>query len=769
MKYFFISGLSLVFLVGTVGVSQIQAAATSTVHWEVAGSWSEEPGSAVVQTKKIKVDIQGTFVRFDPFRQYDLFGITPQMGIKTPRDYYFKAGTIQWSYDDWSKDCGIVRRSSGRANLDTHEGTVRVADDGSYDGAFYKAVILQVSSAGGDGCAGGATERVSIEIPIKGKASATTSVLSGSIDNSKAPGCDLEGLCVVKYTAQGNWNLTLVASGADESTPLKPAAPLPPLEPIPAPLPPLEPIPLAGPLLAPSVESSSPADGMLYSDSEGDAVSNSVESSYEPLGKLLAPAESSPVPLAAPQNSRNSAAPIAVRVGAGQQAIIMIDGEARAQGTGTVVVRPNLSEGRHVLRVVVTDQSGQQKIVERVIVIDKTPPAVPFSVVSGKVAAGSILRASSVYVYGPGADNEQTEADGTTSRRVRVSLAGMAPPDASAVVVRVESTPQDFSCALDRPAWQCNQDIFLTPGQHKVSVASRDAAGNTSVFVSVEEIVVPVAVVLPANGAARTAIAVIQQSQETTNELRENKAVVGSARNILSPGATTASVAPFFSILAVNSLGLLDIPSALVFFFLWLLEQLHLRRRRATVGRAYDSVSKEALPLARFHVYSQNKKQFVARALSNFTGEYGLPPLPAGDQYYVQVVKPRYDFPSQLIRSRLDKPYQNIYRGEEFRGSNTALTFDVPLDPSSARPRSRARAALGNVRSVLVEGFHLIANIVLATGALISLGTYFIVPRSLHLVMFGFYVLLILLAYLSRRAHIKRLPTVRLPPAKDSA
>ncbi len=527
--------------------------------------------------------------------------------------------------------------------------------------------------------------------------------------------------------------------------------------------------------------------------------------------------EPSAIPVRIPVVTAAQDTAIVVQSARDQDVSIAVNGRVVAQGADGERVVVNLlaiPEGTHSVTIRTVDQDGSERDVTRTMIVDRTAPAAPVTVVSARAQAqGSDLAqsvsgvalapssagiASGVRAAPANANTVRRNDAGEITTLHRFSYAGVTQAGQDTAVFLVQSDPQTFACATDGPTWNCSFETFLPVGSHAVAVAARDAAGNQSSFTPVEQIAVrpPACVdgadndndglidfpedpgcssyygndesnILPESAAkilaavaqpvvasktGQAIIAVQQDTQELVTELQENVAVVATVREDVAPVATTASAAPFISVLALNNLGLLDIPNVLVFYFLWLLERLHLRKRRQPAGRVYDAVDKSTLPMAKVRVYSIKEQRFVASMLADMKGMYGLPSLAGGDSYYLQITKPSYSFPTNLVRAKVDHEYHNIYRGETFSARVGDLKFDVPLDPVATRPRARWRARLADTWSVLVEGFHLLANILLGVGALISLGMYFIVPKPWHLLLFALYLILAVLAYLSQRA-----------------
>lgn len=235
--------------------------------------------------------------------------------------------------------------------------------------------------------------------------------------------------------------------------------------------------------------------------------------------------------------------------------------------------------------------------------------------------------------------------------------------------------------------------------------------------------------------------------------VRSDPNTVGATEKVVSPTTTTSAVIPLLSLLNLNRLGLFDLPNLLIFIVLWTLEVLHLRPKRRRWGQVYDSVSKALIPFARIKLYSPAGRQFVASEVANRKGEYGFSSEARGGEYYLQVIKSGFSFPSSIVTADIDKHFGPIYHGERFKLTQAGQLpkYDVPLDPWAKIKPKYLRARILNLWYRLVGFFTKISPLVLVVGIIFAAFAAVIVPNFINGMLFLIYITLAFLYFLSRR------------------
>lgn len=386
-------------------------------------------------------------------------------------------------------------------------------------------------------------------------------------------------------------------------------------------------------------------------------------------------------------------------------------------------------------------------------------------------------------------DAIRTRATSEGEVEVALLVKGEAQPTVKRLVVVVQSERQEFEFPPSSDAWRKLVTARMFPGEHTTWVEGYDAQGKR-IFVSNPRTIAvappvcsdgqdndgdgaidypedrgcagpmgdreDVPRVLAKVFATPQAQAVSDRAfvaRTKVEDVRSDPTAVGATEDVVSPVTTGSIVVPFFSVLQINRLGLLELPHLVVFLVLWLLEVLRLRPRRRRWGQVYDAVAKGALPFARVKLYLPSEKRFVSHEVANNRGEYGFPVQPHAGDYYLQVVKSGFSFPTKIVTADRDARYGPVYHGERFdvAAGSAPPHFDVPLDPWSRTAPKYFRARILNVWYRLVERFVVASPIVLLLGVLLAAIAAVIVPTTTNAVLFSVYLLLASVYFVSRK------------------
>lgn len=106
------------------------------------------------------------------------------------------------------------------------------------------------------------------------------------------------------------------------------------------------------------------------------------------------------------------------------------------------------------------------------------------------------------------------------------------------------------------------------------------------------------------------------------------------------------------------------------------------RRKRKGWGVVYNSITKAPIDLAVVRLYEASSKKLLQSKITDKQGRYIF--LAETGQYYLEVYKSGFDFPSEFLKSTgEDKKYSDIYHGEVItvrEGEKGAIIANIPMD-----------------------------------------------------------------------------------------
>lgn len=251
-----------------------------------------------------------------------------------------------------------------------------------------------------------------------------------------------------------------------------------------------------------------------------------------------------------------------------------------------------------------------------------------------------------------------------------------------------------------------------------------------------------------------TTKAVVGTTSKVITETRANPQVQKAVRRQVVPVTTVAAAAPLISVLAISNLTLLELPILLFFFILRLLERVGLRRRRLKVGVTYDGATKQVLPLTLVRLYSQKQKKYLCSGYADLRGVYGLPEITSGkDEFYIQAVKMGYVFPSQLVTTPVDPPYDQVYHGESIIWSGSGVknvpAHDIPLDPVSTSASWKYQ--IRKIWQGVAQAAHYIHWPLLVLGLIASAFAWLMNSTPGYTLLFFFYLVLFLMTLVTTK------------------
>src|SRR3990167_10251718 len=99
-------------------------------------------------------------------------------------------------------------------------------------------------------------------------------------------------------------------------------------------------------------------------------------------------------------------------------------------------------------------------------------------------------------------------------------------------------------------------------------------------------------------------------------------------------------------------------------------------------GTIYDSKSKQPVGLATVRLFSAEEKKLLQTVVTDQEGRYNFLVQPGN--YYIEVIKEGFHFPSRIITSDNDGQYTNLYKGENIsiNKENAFLSSNIAVDSS---------------------------------------------------------------------------------------
>lgn len=357
---------------------------------------------------------------------------------------------------------------------------------------------------------------------------------------------------------------------------------------------------------------------------------------------------------------------------------------------------------------------------------------------------------------------QSVDVDGDGKADLTLDLRGVSAAGQTSILgVQAASAPQP-----DLPAGQAGagQPVAKEPEPTvnlpaPVQAAVETVAPVAEAVIQAAETFVVAPVVDTAKAVVETTTKVVTVTAKKVAELQKNPEVQKAVKEQVVPVTTVAAAAPLISLLAISNMTLLELPILLLFFILRLLEHVGLRRKRVKSGITYDAVTKQILPLALVRLYSQAQQKYVASGYADLQGIYGLPEVKIDpkDSFYLQAVKTGYHFPSDLVATPTDPPFDNIYHGERIK--NLSLR-DIPLDPPTKAASWRFH--LRRAWQVTARALHYVHVPLLILGLGASGFAWLMRPASAgYTLLFMFYLVL---TFISLAASKIKVVQVKLKP-----
>jgi len=162
------------------------------------------------------------------------------------------------------------------------------------------------------------------------------------------------------------------------------------------------------------------------------------------------------------------------------------------------------------------------------------------------------------------------------------------------------------------------------------------------------------------------------------------------------------------------------------------------RRKRKKWGVTYNSITKQPVDLAIVRLYKKGTGQLVQSRVTDRQGRYTFIVEPG--EYYLTVTKPKFDFPSSLLKAKIeDGKFLDLYHGENITVTdrNVVITANIPLDPKDDNTPAR--------QVVLQYYLRKIQYAISFSAVPLAAVSMVISPGALTFSLFGFHCLLYVL------------------------
>ncbi len=227
----------------------------------------------------------------------------------------------------------------------------------------------------------------------------------------------------------------------------------------------------------------------------------------------------------------------------------------------------------------------------------------------------------------------------------------------------------------------------------------------------------------------------------------ESKAGDAVAKTVTTAGVVVGGGAVASSLVALNGFVVTDLFFLPVRLWGLLMSVLGLKKRNRPWGTVFDSVTKQ--PLDPAYVTLKNlDTQVETTSITDLDGRYGF--LVAPGRYSLTANKTNYDFPSLKLHGQTeDALYRNLYLGGEITVMDfgSVISKNIPLDPQKFDWNEfvKEQKKIMKFYSRRQKIIKIVNDWLFRLGFVISLVSLFLVPAPYNYIIFGLYILLIIL------------------------
>lgn len=215
------------------------------------------------------------------------------------------------------------------------------------------------------------------------------------------------------------------------------------------------------------------------------------------------------------------------------------------------------------------------------------------------------------------------------------------------------------------------------------------------------------------------ATAITKASRQVTRFVRTQEQPIQTTLGATVPVVVVAS-APLWGYLPY-------LPVLLYHLLSWLVGAAGTARKgKRFYGIVYDSISKEPVALAILRIRDQQGRLVATRVTDHFGRYEAL--LPAGT-FTLEVIKPGYVYPSQIVQGMQDAGFEHVYRPENGVTGGLEWLPDVPVDPVNASREWQVASMLKKCVLAFRKAGSWLAVPVLGVGAAASAFLTIVLPQ----------------------------------------
>ncbi len=243
-------------------------------------------------------------------------------------------------------------------------------------------------------------------------------------------------------------------------------------------------------------------------------------------------------------------------------------------------------------------------------------------------------------------------------------------------------------------------------------------------------------------GVSKTEIVEVKNQNSAIDLLEKLKPLVLGISNNPQLKAVNKVVAPVLILSALanvfSAFSLFNLLAYLRYFFSQPASLLY-RYKRRKWGVVYNALTKQPIDLAIVRLYSKGDNRLVQSAVTDKFGRYHL--LTEPGEYYLTVVKPGYNFPTQFLGDQdQDISYLDLYHGKsiQIKDNQNAINQNIPIDPEEKVVPSKNILLFYYLRKIQ-KIFAFSAVVLALVSLIIDPGKTTAIFFAIHLTLFGLF------------------------------
>ncbi len=215
--------------------------------------------------------------------------------------------------------------------------------------------------------------------------------------------------------------------------------------------------------------------------------------------------------------------------------------------------------------------------------------------------------------------------------------------------------------------------------------------------------------------------------------------------NSLVQFVNTNIIAPLLIALAAINL-LTTIGTAIIPFisYLWQLFTepfiFFIGKKRKPWGIVYNALTKKPIDLVTVRIFESLNRKLIETRITDKKGRFGFIVDPG--EYYIEVVKEGYKFPSMKMKQRVEEVYDNVYLGGNIQvpKNDLVINVNIPIDPMV--DKVDAADARQIVKRYLLRRFNLFMALI---GPAIAVVCVWVSPTKLNWILLGIHAVVLFL------------------------